>query len=95
MHEKIRQLLIELRLNGIDTVLQRELQRANKNGSAVTEVLLRLLTEEKSYRQQRSTMYRLSQAKITWDWTLKSFPFAKQPGVNKSQIMGKEGVEPS
>jgi DNA replication protein DnaC len=88
MHEKIRQLLLELRLNGMEAVLQRELQRADKNGSAVTQVLLRLLTEEKSYRQQRSTMCRLSQAKIPWDWTLKSFPFEKQPGVNKTHIMG-------
>jgi DNA replication protein DnaC len=88
MHEKIRQLLLELRLNGMEQALQRELQRADKNGSAITQVLLRLLTEEKSYRQQRSTVYRLSQAKLPWEWTLKSFPFEKQPGVNKTHIMG-------
>jgi DNA replication protein DnaC len=88
MHEKICQLLLELRLNGMEQALQRELQRADKNGSAITQVLLRLLTEEKSYRQQKSTMYRLSQAKLPWEWTLKSFPFEKQPGVNKSHIMG-------
>jgi DNA replication protein DnaC len=69
-------------------VLDRELKRADKNGTSVTEVLLRLLTEEKSYRQQRSTMNRLAQAKIPWDWTLKTFPFDKQPGVDKSRIMG-------
>jgi len=88
MNEKIRQLLLELRLNGMEQALDRELQRADKNGSAITQVLLRLLTEEKSYRQQRSTMYRLSQAKLPWEWTLKSFPFEKQTGVNKSHIMG-------
>lgn len=88
MHEQIRQILLELHLNGMEAVLQRELQRADKKGSATTQVLLRLLIEEKSYRQERSTQYRLSQAKIPWDWTLKSFPFEKQPGVDKFHIMG-------
>ena len=36
--------------------------------------------------------YRLSHGKIPWDWTLKSFPFDKQPGVKKSQIMSLAGL---
>ena len=36
--------------------------------------------------------YRINQAKIPWDWTLKTFPFDKQPGVKKAQIMSLAGL---
>ena len=87
MREKLHQLLIELRLTAMAEVLNRELDRAEKNGTAVSKVLWRLLSEEKAYRQQRSMLYRLNHAKIPVDWTLETFPFSKQPGVDKSRIM--------
>ena len=93
MSEKIQQLLIELRLKGIADVFERELKRAEKNGSAFDELIYRLLAEELAYRQQRSMLYRLNHAKIPWDWTLKTFPFNKQPGVKKSQIMSLAGLK--
>ena len=87
MRDKLHQLLIRLRLNGMANVLDRELNLAEKNGTAVQEILYRLLMEENSYRQERSLMYRINNAKIPWDWTLKTFPFDKQPGVRKHQIL--------
>lgn len=87
MRKKLHQLLMELRLTGMAEVLDRELNRAEKNGTSVSKVLWRLLQEEKAYRQQRSMLYRLNHAKIPVDWTLKTFPFDKQPGVDKSRIM--------
>lgn len=92
MREKIHQLLIELRLNGMQDVLERELNTAEKKGTAVEKVLYRLLCQEQAYRQQRSMLYRINHAKIPWDWTLKTFPFDKQPGVKKSQIMSLTGL---
>lgn len=88
MREKLRQLLIELRLAGMADVLDRELEEADKEGLATTQVLWRLLCEEKVWRQQRSMIHRLSQAKIPYDWTLKTFPFDRQPAIDKSHIMG-------
>ncbi|MFW5714437.1 MAG: IS21-like element helper ATPase IstB [Brevefilum sp.] len=88
MREKLRQLLIELRLAGMADVLDRELEEADKEGFATTRVLWRLLCEEKAWRQQRSMIYRLNQAKIPYDWTLKTFPFDRQPAIDKSHIMG-------
>ena len=87
MRDKIRQLLIELRLKGMQQVLDRELAAAEKKGQAPGEVLYRLLCEELAYRQQRNIDYRLKHAKIPFDWTLKTSPFDKQPGVKKSQVM--------
>jgi len=87
MREKLYQLLGKLHLNGMANVLERELDLAEKNGTPIQEVLYRLLMEESSYRQERSLMYRVNNAKIPWDWTLKTFPFDKQPGVRKHQIL--------
>ncbi len=42
--------------------------------------------EEWAYRQERSLHYRISQAKIPWQWTLETFPFHQQPSVNRAQI---------
>lgn len=88
MREKLRQLIHELRLAGMADVLDRMLEEADKEGIPTTEVLWRLLCEEKAWRQQRSMIYRLNQAKIPYDWTLKTFPFEKQPAIDKSHIMG-------
>jgi DNA replication protein DnaC len=92
MRKKLHKLLIDLRLKGIANVLDRELNRAEKKGSALDSILYRLLAEELAHRQERSMLYRLNHAKIPWDWTLKTFPFDKQPGVRKLQIMSLAGL---
>jgi DNA replication protein DnaC len=84
---KIEELLDRLRLVGLKKALAEELALAQKTGCALTESLYRLLAAEHAHRQQRSMLYRLRQAKIPFDWTLESFPFNKQPAVNKKQIM--------
>jgi len=92
MREKLHQLLLELRLKGMDNALDRELERAEKEGTSVSELIYRLLIEEQAYRQERSLHNRINQAKIPWDWTLKTFPFDKQPGVSKAQIQELAGL---
>ena len=92
MRKKIHQLLIDLRLKGIQNVLDTELDAAEKKGTAIEKVLYRMLCEEFAFRQQRSMHYRIHHAKIPWDFTLKTFPFNKQPGVKKSQIMSLAGL---
>jgi hypothetical protein len=44
MRERILQLLTKLRLKGMENVLERELDRAEKEGSPVSEVIHRILT---------------------------------------------------
>lgn len=92
MRKKIHQLLIDLRFNGIQNVLDSELDAAEKKGTAIEKVLYRMLCEEFSFRQERSMHYRIHHAKIPWDFTLKTFPFDKQPGVKKSRIMSLAGL---
>jgi len=84
---KILEILDRLRMAGFKDVLNQELDRAQKTGCPHSELIYRLLAAEYAHRQKRSMLYRLRQAKIPFDWTLESFPFNKQPAINKSQIM--------
>ena len=93
MREKLRELLQQLHLQGVSEALEQELERAEREAIPVAEVLYRLALEEARVRQEKSLTNRLKQAKIPWDWTLESFPFAEQPGVNQTQIKSLAGLE--
>ena len=88
----IHQLLVTLRLKGIAGALDQEIQRAEREASPVSEVIERLLVEEQVYRQNQSLLHRVKGARIPWDWTLKTFPFERQPGVSKAQINELSGL---
>ena len=92
MREKIRGLLDSLRFKGMCQVLDQELDRAEREGTAVSEVIYRLSLKEIQYRKERSQEYRLRQARIPWDWTLETFPFDRQPGINRAQIHELTGL---
>src|SRR4030066_1697574 len=93
MNEKLHQLLAQLRLKGFAGALDQEIQKAEKEATPISEILHRLLMEEQAPRQNQSLLYRLKGARIPWDWTLKTFPFQKQPGVNKAQILQLSGLD--
>jgi DNA replication protein DnaC len=93
MREQLHELLAKLRLRGIERALDAELDRAEREGSAPAEVIGRLLAEEEARRRERSLAYRLTQAKLPWDWTLESFPFDRQPGVDRAQIRSLAGLD--
>jgi DNA replication protein DnaC len=93
MHEKLKAQLTALRLHGMERVLEAELERAEREGVVPTELLARLLSEEAACRRERTLAYRLDQAQLPWRWTLDSFPFARQPGINRTQIQTLAGLE--
>jgi len=84
--DDLEQLCTSLKLKQISKVLERELTRAEKQGSTVREVLARLLREEYLYRREQSMKYRIDRADLPERWTLETFPFEQQPGVNRTQI---------
>ena len=86
MREQIQALLAELRFHGIAQALDGELDHAEREATPATELLTRLLTAETAYRREKRLAYRLDEAHLPWRWTLDSFPFEQQPGLNKSQI---------
>jgi DNA replication protein DnaC len=88
VNEELTHLLDNLHLRGMSSCLEEVLAQAQKNGTAIEDVLLELLQAEHRDKQERCLASRLKSAKIPWDWTLETFPFKQQPGVNKTQIMG-------
>lgn len=88
MRERIQVLLDQLRLQGMATCLEDVLTDAEKRGMAIHDVLVELLEVEYRHQQERCLAGRLKRAKLPWPWTIDTFPFKEQPGVNKTQIMG-------
>ena len=93
MRLKIIQLLEDLKFRGMAEALDSILETALVQGSPCEETLWRLLSEEFRHRQEKSLAYRIKQARLPWEWTLESFPFKLQPGVNASQIRSLAGLE--
>jgi DNA replication protein DnaC len=93
MRDQLHEQLAHLRLRGIDAALDAQLDRAEREGSPPAEVLWRLLAEEHAHRREQSLAYRLTQAKLPWRWTLDSFPFDRQPGIDRGQIRALAGLD--
>ena len=93
IRDQIHQQLAQLRLRGIDAVLDAELDRAEREGSSPAEVISRLLAQQEAHTREKRLAYRLTQAKLPWRWTLDSFPFDRQPGVDRGQIRALAGLD--
>jgi DNA replication protein DnaC len=88
MREKIQSLLDQLRLRGMAACLEDVLSNAEKEGTAISDVLVDLLETEYRFQQERCLDSRIKRAKLPEPWTIDSFPFKEQPGINRTQIMG-------
>lgn len=92
MKQKINRLLDELKLKGMAKVIDQQIALA-ESGTALQDIIYNLLQEELGYRQERSLINRIKNANMPWDWTLNSYPFEHQQGVNKNQIMTLAGLD--
>ncbi len=93
MTQEIQELFKQLRLKGMASVFPDLLAHAEKHGSSHQQLLLKLLQQELSYRRERSVQYRLRQARIPWTWTLNTFPFDRQPAVDRTRIKTLAGLD--
>ena len=83
----ILDLMKRLRCHGMAGSLKEILDTATSQGWSHQQFLYQLLQQELFYKRERSVIYRLAKARIPWKWTLETFPFEQQPGVNRTQIM--------
>lgn len=90
---KLHEFLQELKFKGMEAILDEVLEQSEKEGFSTIHTLSILFEEEMRYRKERSLINRIKNARIPWDWTLTSFPFDRQPGVNKQQIMDLSSAE--
>jgi DNA replication protein DnaC len=86
MTEELDQLLKNLHLKKIREIGDEEIQRAEKEQVTYQEFLLRLVRPQWHAKQEQALKWRIKHARVPELWTLESFPYKKQPGVNRRQI---------
>ncbi len=86
MDDDLDQLLAGLKLRRIRVVLDERLERAEQEGPSYADFLRRLLRAEFQDQQMRFLGYRVKRAKLPEDWALESFPWHRQPGVQRAAI---------
>ena len=86
MNEDLEQLLANLHLKHLATRLDELLAAAEHDGTPVPTLLAQLFRAEWEARQQAALAARVKRAKMPEAWTLESFPFKVQTGVNQRQI---------
>jgi DNA replication protein DnaC len=86
MSDDLKQLLKSLGLKCIAEILDQELRKADEEALPFETLLARLLRAQWQHRQDGALAGRIRNARLPEQWTLESFPFKKQPGVNQRQI---------
>ena len=86
MTDDLEQLLKNLHLGRMAEILEAEIAEATKEEASYGAFLARLLRAQYHHRQESALAYRIRQARLPESWTLESFPFKLQPGVNQRQI---------
>ncbi len=86
MNEELEQLLKNLRLKRILEIYEAQLSTAEKQEVSYTEFFVRLMRAQWQARQETALEWRIRQANLPERWSLDTFPFARQPGVNRRQI---------
>jgi DNA replication protein DnaC len=86
MTEELDQLLNNLKLRRIREIYDELVRAAEKEDVSYSEFLARLLRAQWHYRQETTLEWRIRRANLPERWSLETFPFARQPGVNRKQI---------
>jgi DNA replication protein DnaC len=93
MNDEIEQLLRSLHLKKVAAIIEDELGHAEKHQLSYGAFLARLLRAQYHHRQETALAWRIKQARLPEAWTLESFPFKRQPGVNPKQIRALAELE--
>jgi DNA replication protein DnaC len=93
MTEELEQLLKNLKLRRMLEVCDEQLRAADKGDISYAEFLTRLARAQWQAKQEGALEWRIRRANLPERWTLETFPFARQPGVNRKQIRGFAELE--
>jgi DNA replication protein DnaC len=86
MTEELEQLMKNLHFKRSIEIYAEQLKTAEKEDLSYTDFLARLLRAEYHSHQEQSMKARIKRARLPEIWTLETFPYNKQPGVNRRQI---------
>lgn len=93
MNDDLEQLLRNLRLKTVAARFDEYLAAAEQDGTPVSTLLTQLLRAEWQGQQDAALEARMKRAKLPERWTLESFPFKVQTGVNQRQIRSFAALE--
>jgi len=88
MTEELEQLLKNLKLKRILKVYDEQLRAADQAHVSYSEFVAGLLRAQWHERQESALEWRIGRANLPERLSLETFPWARQPGVNRKQIRG-------
>lgn len=86
VNEELEQLLKNLKLRRILDIYDEQLRAAEKEDVSYAEFITRLMRAQWHARQENALEWRIRNANLPERWSLDTFPFARQPGINRKQI---------
>ncbi len=86
MTDALEQLLKNLHLRRVLEIYDEQLRAAEKEDVTYSEFLTRLVRAQWHARQEGALEWRIRRANLPERLSLQTFPFARQPGVNRKQI---------
>jgi DNA replication protein DnaC len=86
MTDELDQLFKNLKLKRMREIYDEQLRAAEKEDVTYSEFVTRLVRAQWHARQEGALEWRIQRANLPERWSLESFPFARQPGVNRKQI---------
>lgn len=85
-NSKIKSLTQELRLTGIQNSFESRFTEAAQEGLSASEVVLRLLDDEKQYRKNLATKTLVTKAKFRRDSLLENWDSTSDRGISKTKL---------
>lgn len=86
MTEDLEQLFKSLKLKRVLEIYDEQLRTAEKEDVSYSEFVARLLRAQFHARQEGALEWRIRRAGLPERWSLETFPYGRQPGVNRKQI---------
>jgi len=86
MTEDLEQLMKNLKLRRMLSVYDEQLRAAEKSQASYSEFVAGLLRAQWHDRQESALEWRIQRANLPERWSLETFPWARQPGVNRKQM---------
>lgn len=87
MNDELREKLKYLRLNRLWVHWEDDLKEAADQGLSHARFLTRVMEEEYRVRCDNARQQRINRARIPEPWVLETFPFERQPKLNKKKIL--------
>ncbi len=87
MNDEIKQMLTYLRLNGLLENWDHHLKTAQNEEYSHTHLLQTIIETEYALKREKSRKLRLHKAKIPESLVMETFPFDRQPKLNKRKVI--------